>query len=141
MKKSHEGGQRKTSRQKAEPRVGIFWIVDGKPLLDSASRSDAEPYGDHLTHPRGHVAVWEQYQRLGKVPLESEYEEFPRGRVMYNTKTRRSTLLADKCILKDKRIVSTIMSALNLPSKNTDTGTDSHYRCFACLYGGSGDLL
>ena len=133
MKKSHEGGQRKTSKQKAEPRVGIFWIVDGKPLLDSASRSDAEPYGDHLTHPRGHVAVWEQYQRLGKVPLESEYEEFPRGRVMFNTKTRRFMLLADRCILRDTGTVKEIMADLNLPSKSTDTGTDAHYRCPACL--------
>ena len=70
-----------------------------------------------------------------------EYEEAPRGRVMYNTKSQRFTLLADKCILKDKRIVSKIMSEMNLPSKNTDKGTDSHYRCFACLYGNSDDLL
>ena len=60
---------------------------------------------------------------------------------MYNPKTRRFTLLADKCILKDKRIVSKIMSEMNLPSKNTDKGTDSHYRCFTCLYGRREDLL
>jgi len=141
MKKSYEGGKRKTSTQKPEPRVGIFWIVDGKSVIDSAAISEAEPYGDHLTHPRGHADVWEQYQRLGKVPLESEYEEFPRGRVKYNTKTRRFSLLADKCILKDKNIVSKIMAALNLPSKKTDKETDSHYRCFACLHGRTEDLL
>ena len=121
--------------------MGICWIVDGKPIIDSVSLSDAEPYGDHLTHPRGHAAVWEQYQRGGTAPAEMEYEEAPRGRVMYNTKTRRFTFLADKCILKDTRIVSKIMSAMNLPGRNTDRGTDSHYRCFACLHSGSEDLL
>jgi len=45
MKKSHEGGQRKTSTPTTEPRVGIFWLVDGEPLIDSTSLSDAEPYG------------------------------------------------------------------------------------------------
>jgi len=133
MKKSHEGGQRKTSGRVPEPRVGIFWLLNGKPIIDSAPLSEAEPYGDHLTHPRGHAAVWEQYQRVGTVPAEMEYEEAPRGRVMYNTKTQRFTLLADRCILKDKGIVSKIMSEMNLLNKNTDKGTDSHYRCFACL--------
>ena len=128
-------------RRKKEPRVGIFWAVDGKPLIDSAPLPEAEPYGDHLTHPRGHAAVWERFQQNGTAPREMEYEEAPRGRVMYNTKSRRFTLLADKCILKDKGIVSKIMSEMNLPSKNTDKGTDSHYRCFACLYGNRDDLL
>ncbi|PYV74242.1 MAG: hypothetical protein DMG97_09270 [Acidobacteria bacterium] len=61
-----------------------------------------------------------------------EYDEPPRGRVMYNTKTRRFTLLADKCILKDNRVISKIMSQLHLP-RNTEMDTDSHYRCSTCL--------
>jgi hypothetical protein len=124
-----------------ELRVGIFWLLNGKLLIDSTPLSEGEPYGDHLTHPRSHIDVWEQWRLSGKVPGESEYEEFPRGRVVYNTKTQRFTLLGDKCILRDKRVVSQILSELNLPSKNTDNGTDSHYRCFACLHSGSEDLL
>ena len=111
MKKSHEGGKRKTSTRTTEPRVGIFWLVDGKTLIDSTSLSEAEPYGDHLTHPRGHIDVWEQWRLSGKVPAESEYEEFPRGRVMYNAKTRRFMLLADRCILRDKNVVRRIRRA------------------------------
>src|SRR5437016_7961683 len=86
-------------RRKKEPRVGIFWVLNGEPLIDSALLSDAEPYGDHLTHPRGHAAVWERFQQNATAPREMEYEEAPRGRVMYNTKSRRFTLLAVKCIL------------------------------------------
>src|SRR6266700_8287284 len=91
--------------RKKEPRVGIFWLVDGKPLIDVAPLSEAEPYGDHMTHPRSHAAVWEQYQRNGIVSREMEYEEAPRGRVMYNMKTRRFRFLADRCILKDNGVV------------------------------------
>jgi len=58
MKKSHEGGQRKTSTRTTEPRVGIFWVVDGKPLIDSTSLNEAEPYGDHLTHQSCLRSVW-----------------------------------------------------------------------------------
>jgi hypothetical protein len=131
MKKSHEGGHHKTSSRKLEPRVGIFWLVDGKPLIDSTSLSEAEPYGDHLTHPRGHAEMWGQYQRGGLVSQEMEYEEPPRGRVIYHTKTRRFTFLADRCILRDKNVVRGIMSELKLP-RNTETDTDNHYRCPAC---------
>jgi hypothetical protein len=131
MNKSTEGEQNK-SRKTPQPQVGIFWVVGGKPLIDSTSLSEAEPYGDHLTHPRGHTEVWEHYQRNGLVSREMEYEESPRGRVMYSTKTQRFTLLADRCILRDKGMVRRIMSETGLP-QNTTTDTDSHYRCSRCL--------
>jgi hypothetical protein len=121
-----------SKRRKKQPHVGIFWLVGGKLVIDSVLLSEAEPYGDHLTHPRSHVDVWEQLRLGGKVPGESEYEELPRGRVVCNTKTQRFTILADRCILKDNGIVSKIMSEMKLP-RNTETDTDSHYRCFLCL--------
>jgi hypothetical protein len=121
-------------RRKEEPHVGIFWLISGRPLIDSAPLRQAEPYGDHLTHPRGHAEVWEQYQRNGIVSQEMEYEEAARGRVMYNTKTRQFTMLADRCILKRKDWVTKIKKAMRLP-KNTNVGGDIHYLCFACLRG------
>jgi hypothetical protein len=130
-----------TRHRKEEPSVGIFWLVDGKLLIDSTPLSAAEEYDDFKIHSGSHVSVWELFQQNGTAPPEMEYEEAPRGRVVYNTKTQRFTLLADKCILRDKRIVSHILSELNLPSKKTDNKTDSHYRCFACLHSGSEDLL
>lgn len=116
----------------SEPRVGIFWLIEGKPLIDSTSLSEAEPYGDFLTYPLGHDKVWEQRQGAGVVPADTEYEEFPRGRVTYNSKTQQFTFFADRCIFKDKAVVGRIMSDMNLPG-NTRIETDSHYRCPACL--------
>jgi hypothetical protein len=115
MAKLHECGQ-KASSKTPEPRVGIFWVVNGKSLIDSTPLSDGEPYGDYLTHPRGHAEMWEALQRAGAVPRDVEYEESRRGRAMYNTKTKRFRLLADKCILSDKTLVRNIMSAFVLKS-------------------------
>ena len=136
-----ESAQRKRSARSTEPRVGIFWLVNQNLLIDSTLLSAAEEYDQFKIHSGNHVSVWEKFRQNGTAPREMEYEEAPRGRVMHNTKTRRFTLLADKCILKNKRIVRKIMSEMSLPSKSTDRGTDSHYRCFACLYGSSEDLL
>ena len=117
-----------------EQRVGIFWVVNGILLIDSTTLNQAEPYGDHLTHPRSHIDVWDSWQKLGKVPGDVPYEEPPRGRVMFNRKTSQSVLLADKCILQRKGVVAEITKALCLP-KNVTLGSDSHYRCSKCLYG------
>jgi hypothetical protein len=134
MKIQHEDGEGKASGQRLEPRVGIFWLVNDRLLTDTTPLNEAESYGNHLGHPRSHIDVWKRYQQIGKAPLDSEYEEFPRGRVVYDTKTSRFTLLADACILKEKGLVAHIKKEMRL-SRNTKVGKDSHYRCFGCLRG------
>ena len=72
--------------------------------------------------------------RLGEVPPEYEYEEYPRGRVMHHPSSSEFMILADECILDHKDLIAQIKGALHLPAK-TKIGSDPHYRCFACLYG------
>jgi hypothetical protein len=62
-------------RRKKQPRVGIFWLVGGKLVIDSLPLSEAEPYGDHLTYPRSHLEVWTLFQKKGTAPSNLEYEE------------------------------------------------------------------
>ena len=129
---------RRTGRDKkgqgVQPQVGIFWLVDGKTILDATPLSAAEAHLQFRIYPGDHISVWERLQRQGLAPIDMEYEEPPRGRVVYNTNEKRFTLLADKCILSSKAVVREIVSAMNLPA-DTLTGTDSHYRCFRCLWG------
>jgi hypothetical protein len=113
------------------PEVGIFWVVDGKILPMGASLSEAESYGDFKNFKRDHCKEWKTYQRAGIVPMDSEYEEYPRGRVNYNTKTRLFTLRADKCILKDHKLVQKLLADFNLPT-NTTVESDPHYKCPKC---------
>jgi hypothetical protein len=114
--------------------MGIFWLVDNRLIIDSSPIDQAEPYGDHVTHPQSHIDVWQHFQRLGKVTPESEYEEYPRGRVMHHPASGEFTILADPCILARKDLITQIKDALHLP-KQTTLDTDPHYRCWSCLYG------
>ena len=61
-----------------------------------------------------------------------EYDERPRGRVLYNTVRQQFTMMADRCILRNKRVITKIRKALNLPD-NTKLLPDRHYRCPKCL--------
>ena len=115
-----------------EVRLGVFWLVDGKLLIESAPLSECEQYGDQFNDPGSHIRVWERWQEFGKAPAETEYEEHARGRSMYSPSTNTFTLLADRCILKRKELIAKIKEELRLP-KQTTLGTDSHYRCFQIL--------
>jgi hypothetical protein len=84
----YERGQaRKRLRDAGAPQVGLFWVVDGKPLAFGDPLHEAEPWGDFKNHKQDHIRLWKSLQRNGVVPRDSEYEDYPRGRVVYNTKS------------------------------------------------------
>src|SRR5690606_22031289 len=58
--------------------VGIFWGIpesDGSwtILADATSLTEAEPYGDFLTHPRGHYDVWTRWQEMRTAPIANRF--------------------------------------------------------------------
>jgi hypothetical protein len=116
--------------------VGIFWWFRGRLILDASPLSEAEPYGDCLTHRKSHIDYWTKQQHFGAAPKDIEYEEPPRGRVVFDRKTERFMIYADRCILAKKAVVKQIKKAMHLPSEGTDVRTDDHhghYRCYRCL--------
>jgi len=132
----HKKQRRSSSASVSEPTVGIFWLVGEKLVFDVTPLSQAEDYGDFKIHSGNHVSVWERLRVTKIVPVEMEYEEAPRGRVMYDVKNHLFSLLADPCILRRKEIVAKIKREMNLPKgRSTSVDTDYHYRCHACLYG------
>jgi hypothetical protein len=114
------------------PKVGIIYLVREELLVDSTPLARAGRYGDFRIHERGHIDYWAELVKSEKVP-NCEYEEFPRGRVAYHTKSNKFGLLADSCILSQEKVLGKIFSQLNIPLENTVMGPDSHYRCFRCL--------
>ena len=117
-----------------EPCVGIFWLYSDEIIIDSTPLSKAELYGTALTHPTAHIDYWTRLQQTDTVPAEVEYEEPPRGRVVFDGREQRFHLYADKCILSQRKVVRKIMDAMHLPPGKTSVDRDEHYRCFNCLY-------
>jgi hypothetical protein len=122
--------------------VGIVWDVrDGhgprRLVIDGVSLVEAEPYGDFLTHPRGHYEVWEGWRQLGPAGLVRrglpaviawhEYEHFPRGRVVFNTQSRRFTLYADRK-LQGRATLLEVLGVFELNPLLCDVHSDPHYR-------------
>jgi hypothetical protein len=115
-----------------EPRVGIFWLIGQRLIIDTTPVSKAEAYSTASTHPTSHIDYWTRLQRTGAVPPEVEYEELPRGRVVFDGREQRFTLYADVCILRKKSVVKKLLRLLHLPD-DTALSTDRHYRCSRCV--------
>ena len=129
-----EGDKTRRRKTPSEPYLGIFWLVKNSLIIEAEPFSQGEDYGENLTYPGSHIDVWRRLQAAGRVPQETEYEEFARGRIVYQTRTREFFILADRCILERPGIVGTLKKSLHLPD-GVKLGTDDHYRCHECLYG------
>ena len=122
------------------PQIGIFWRIQtarAAPtlLVDCVPISEGEPYGDFLTHG-GHYEFWSMLAAMSSPVLRqrgfpdvvkwSEYEEWPRGRVVFHVPSNRFVIYANRK-LRNPPMVQEIMQRISLPSDRTDLRGDSHY--------------
>jgi hypothetical protein len=98
---------------------------------------DAERYGDCLTHAAGHYERWQEWQALSEKVLASagypsllrstEYDEWPRGRIVYEIVSNRFVLYADRRLRKPQ-IIDALIMAFGLIGVEVAVRSDAHYR-------------
>ena len=118
------------------PSVGIFWRIENLLLVDRSDLSAAEPYGDSLTHAEGHYDQWERWRSQGPRRLAelgypgaiitSQYDDWPRGRVVYGRRADRFIIYADRR-LHSAQTVEVILTAFGLRGQDWQLLTDAHY--------------
>ncbi len=119
------------------PAVGIFWRVGDALVIDRSTLGDAEPYGDCITHATGHYERWQEWRTLGSSRLvakgypaaivSTEYDEWPRGRVVYEVPSCRFVIYADRR-LQSREIVDALKKAFGLGDAEIVVKSDLHYR-------------
>lgn len=119
---------RAASKTAAIPELGIFWIDSaGTMYAEGVSLRDAEDYGDFKNFAGAHYDIWDKVVRAVPKWQGKEYEDIPRGRVVYSKDPKKPVFVVylPKQILKFK---DKIISRFNLPVGHTkfDT-TDLHY--------------
>ena len=124
------------------PCVGVFWVLSDTLLIDRSTLAEAEAYGDCLTHSGGHYELWEHWQAQGASALRtlgyptrimsSEYEAWPRGRVVFENINKLFVIYADRRLQYPKAIAS-IVEAFGLAEAKHVVKSDPHYRKAASL--------
>ena len=121
------------------PHVGIFWLAqtsNGQARLLTAGcpLDEAEAYGDCLTYSPGHYKTWAQWRRdrtldpaLRALVRAYEYEDWPRGRIVFDRSRDLFILYADRKLLTPATIAR-IASQFHLPAERTEVQSDLHYQ-------------
>jgi hypothetical protein len=119
---------RAKSKKAAIPELGVFWIDDsGTIFTEGVSLCDAEDYGDFKIFGGNHYDLWEKAIKANPKWSGKEYEEIPRGRVVYkkNLKKPEFIVYLPKKIMKHK---NKVINRFNLPVSHTKFNTsDEHY--------------
>jgi hypothetical protein len=127
----------KPGRTPTPPAVGIFWRVNDVLVVDRSTLDVAEPYGDCITHAAGHYERWQEWQASGGTRmvsmgypmaiLSTEYDEWPRSRVIYETPMNRFVIYADRRLQKPD-VIDAVTTAFRLDGAEIPIRSDAHYR-------------
>ena len=112
-------------------KVGIFFIVSGRLVMDAVPTSEGEPYGKAIQYG-GHYDFWEKL--VPKSPEEKKlkaraYDAYPRGRVIFFPDTEKNCVYADKCLDGALAIVT---ERFELQNAEVEFRHDEHYKCSQC---------
>jgi hypothetical protein len=121
------------------PHVGIFWLVqtpkgEARLLAAGCPLGQVEPYGDCLTYGPGHYETWTQWRcdrtvdpALRGLVRSYEYEDWPRGRIVFDRARELFVLYADRKLLTPATIAR-IATQFHLPAERTEVKSDWHYQ-------------
>lgn len=120
--------------------VGIFWFVGelgGSLVHDGVSIDAAEDYGDFKTYDGAHYEFWEALRASGPAAIKArglpglvayhEYEDFPRGRIVYDVPSEMFTIYIDQK-LNDRQHLEQIKDAFGLENASCEVLFDHHYQ-------------
>lgn len=104
--------------------VGIYWVVN-KDILSYAQEvflEESKIYDSTFEH----FAEWEKLPRA----ILSEYDDFPRGRVLFDNIKKLSMVYTDECISKVE--YKKILARFGITT-NHKRAYDEHYSCKKCI--------
>jgi hypothetical protein len=105
-------------------KVGIFWVYQGEIIAVPVEREAGEDDGLFINGPQGHAEAWEALRRRDPHLRYLEYEQVPRGRVLFDKRQRRYLVYLDRVLLK-ARVKAQVRAAFGLP--RAVFCTDEHY--------------
>ena len=112
--------------------VGIFWFVQepgasARFVGSGVAVSEGARYGEYINYPGEHSLYWPDIKpRLSFFFHDHGPKDWPRGRVLYNTKTQAFEVYLNEQ-LQTPKFVAEILACFNLPQATTSFASDPHY--------------
>lgn len=106
--------------------LGIFWYWNQKLLCVKQSASMADSTNGMIDSHLTHVKEWASFQEKHSELRLVEYEEIPRGRIIYEIKTKIFWVFMDKTLFS-ARFKNKLIETFQLPSARVQFSRDPHY--------------
>jgi hypothetical protein len=111
--------------------IGIFFYYGDDLHAQAEALHDAEDYGDFKTSSVSHEALWETKLKKDQA---YDFDYFPRGRVVYNKRSKRHTVYIDRDLNKPE-IIEKITAFFKIKAGRYTVKYDEHYQCHLCNRG------
>ena len=111
---------------KRQPKIGIFWLFGRRLLKAAIPLEHGVAFSGAINSPLSHVDFWPRLQRQHRDLRWSEYEEIPRGRVLFINKKNIFCVYMG-IALHTPATKRRLLRAFNLPKDRTRFLTDPHY--------------
>ena len=106
--------------------VGIFFVVDNKPLIHCCSLEESEQTEYFCNFPFSHYDIWNLFY-INKYKVDFDY--YPRGRIIFDKTLNIFRIFYDPCAEEFGK------SIIKKYDKNCRLELDEHYSCHNCLRG------
>jgi len=116
-------------------KIGIFYLINGRILAETAPLDEIEPSGAVKAYPRQHCELWSELQKKDSDLYDLDCYALPRGQVRYDGKKKKFEVVADRHILEKDKALARIIQEFGLEESEVEFQEDENYRCSICENG------
>lgn len=113
-------------KPRPQPKVGIFWVFRRRLLMAACPVEDGVECSGAIDSRHDHVDYWKVLQRRHPELRALEYEQVPRGRVVFFQSDQRFCVYLDER-LRTPALQQRVRKAFDLPASRTRFESDPHY--------------
>jgi len=110
--------------------IGIFWIFENKIFSETQKINDIKTINGFKDSDLSHYQVWNKIRNQHPKFYLYEYEDIPRGRVVYNVSKNKFVIYCNENILQDEILKRLILEKFQLLNEKSVFQEDEHYKIF-----------
>ena len=118
------------------PELAVFWYIPETDTFigDRGDVSEGIYFGDFCQLDYDHFDRWDRWRDAYHLP-KVEYDHYPRGRIMFNSRIHKYVVVCDNCIADKEKVKRSLCYEYGLDKNKVVWQTDEHYDCNMCRGG------
>lgn len=108
--------------------IGVFWIYKSKVYLKSVNVQDVKAIDGFIDSDFAHYHVWDEISSQNKDFYLYEYEDVPRGRIVYDVNNLQYIIYSNRDVINSDESKKAIIEAFKLEAYKVIFNYDAHYK-------------